>query len=68
MIFNPEESVDLHGFTATHIQYSHARIKSILRKEKADPTYKLQSAELTAQRKRTYYLIGAVSYHPGTGG
>ncbi len=32
MIFNPEESIDFHGFTATFIQYTHARIKSILRK------------------------------------
>jgi arginyl-tRNA synthetase len=31
MIFNPEESIDLHGFTAPFIQYAHARIKSILR-------------------------------------
>lgn len=34
MVFNPEESIDLHGFTATFIQYSHARISAILRKEK----------------------------------
>jgi arginyl-tRNA synthetase len=34
MVFNPEESIDLHGFTATFIQYAHARIKAILRKEK----------------------------------
>jgi arginyl-tRNA synthetase len=34
MIFNPKESIDLHGFTATFIQYAHARICSILRKEK----------------------------------
>ena len=33
MLFNPEESIDLHGFTATFIQYAHARIKSVLRKE-----------------------------------
>jgi arginyl-tRNA synthetase len=33
MIFNPEESIDLHGFTATFIQYAYARIKSMLRKE-----------------------------------
>ncbi len=33
MIFNPQESIDLHGFTATFIQYAHARICSILRKE-----------------------------------
>ncbi len=33
MIFNPKESIDLHGFTATFIQYAHARICSILKKE-----------------------------------
>jgi len=31
MIFNPEESINLHGFTATFIQYAHARIKSIIK-------------------------------------
>jgi arginyl-tRNA synthetase len=36
MIFNPEESIDLHGYTATFIQYTHARIKSVLRKEQPD--------------------------------
>lgn len=35
MIFNPEESIDFHGHTGPFIQYTHARIKSILRKEKA---------------------------------
>ncbi len=34
MIFNPEESIDFHGHTGPFIQYTHARIKSILRKEK----------------------------------
>ncbi len=33
MIFNPKESIDLHGFTAAFIQYAHARICSILRRE-----------------------------------
>ncbi|HEY8396621.1 MAG TPA: arginine--tRNA ligase, partial [Flavihumibacter sp.] len=33
MIFNPEESIDIHGFTGPFIQYTHARIKSVLRKE-----------------------------------
>jgi len=32
MIFNPEESIDFQGFTGPFIQYTHARIKSILRK------------------------------------
>jgi arginyl-tRNA synthetase len=35
MVFNPEESIDLHGYTATFIQYAYARIRSILRKEDA---------------------------------
>lgn len=32
MVFNPEESIDFHGFTGPFVQYTHARIKSILRK------------------------------------
>lgn len=36
MIFNPEESIDFHGFTGPFIQYTHARIKSILRKTGTD--------------------------------
>lgn len=32
MIFNPEESIDFHGFTGPFVQYTHARIKSILRR------------------------------------
>ncbi len=35
MLFNPEESIDLHGYTATFIQYAYARIRSIFRKEGA---------------------------------
>jgi len=34
MIFNPEESIDFHGFTGPFVQFTHARIKSILRKER----------------------------------
>lgn len=36
MVFNPEESIDFHGFTGPFIQYTHARIKSILRKAGTD--------------------------------
>lgn len=32
MIFNPEESIDFHGFTGPFVQYTYARIKSVLRK------------------------------------
>lgn len=36
MLFNPEESIDFQGNTGPFIQYTHARIKSILRKAKAE--------------------------------
>jgi arginyl-tRNA synthetase len=32
MVFNPEESIDFHGFTGPFVQYTYARIQSILRK------------------------------------
>jgi arginyl-tRNA synthetase len=32
MVFNPEESIDFHGFTGPFVQYTYARIRSILRK------------------------------------
>jgi arginyl-tRNA synthetase len=32
MTFNPEESIDFNGNTGPFIQYTHARIKSVLRK------------------------------------
>ncbi len=32
MIFNPQESIDFQGFTGPFVQYTHARICSILRK------------------------------------
>ncbi len=32
MVFNPEESIDFHGFTGPFVQYTYARIRSVLRK------------------------------------
>ena len=32
MVFNPGESIDFHGFTGPFVQYTYARIRSILRK------------------------------------
>jgi len=32
MLFNPEESIDFNGHTGPFIQYTHARIRSVLRK------------------------------------
>ena len=35
MLFNPEESIDFNGNTGPFIQYTYARIRSILRKEES---------------------------------
>jgi len=43
MIFNPEESIDFHGFTGPFIQYAHARIKSILRESGVTDTSHLDT-------------------------
>mgnify|MGYP003411377479 CR=1 FL=1 len=37
MVFNPAESIDFHGFTGPFVQYTYARIKSILRKQSDSP-------------------------------
>jgi arginyl-tRNA synthetase len=36
MIFNPQESIDFHGFTGPFIQYTFARINSVLKKTGTD--------------------------------
>jgi arginyl-tRNA synthetase len=33
MIFNPKDSIDFHGFTGPFVQYTYARISSILRRQ-----------------------------------
>ena len=38
MLFNPEESIDFNGNTGPFIQYTYARIRSILRKAEAEGT------------------------------
>ena len=61
MLFNPAESIDFQGNTGPFIQYTHARIKSIIRKATelninttwaVDPTITLAAAE-----KELVYLV-----------
>ncbi|MCO6496404.1 MAG: arginine--tRNA ligase [Chitinophagaceae bacterium] len=37
MVFDPKESIDFHGFTGPFVQYTYARIRSILRKSALRP-------------------------------
>ena len=55
MIFNPEESIDFHGFTGPFIQYTYARIKSILRKETTER--KPLSGALLPLEKQVLYVL-----------
>ncbi len=43
MLFNPEESIDFNGNTGPFIQYTYARIRSIMRKAEAQGTSNFKS-------------------------
>ena len=47
MLFNPEESIDFNGNTGPFIQYTHARIQSVLRKS--------AEKKLAVNKNLTYY-------------
>ena len=53
MIFNPEESIDFHGFTGPFIQFTYARTQSILRKEqpKNEPVSKIVNGLLPMEKQ-----------------
>lgn len=63
MLFNPKESIDFNGNTGPFIQYTHARICSILRKaqEQGFSTSMPDSAELSAKEIR---LVKILSSYP----
>jgi arginyl-tRNA synthetase len=57
MVFNPEESIDFHGFTGPFVQYTHARIKSILRKEPVITQEPIEEASLLKLEKEVIVLL-----------
>ena len=61
MMFNPEESVDFNGNTGPFIQYTYARIQSILRKATFDYSNEATVAELHEKEKE---LIKQVQLFP----
>jgi arginyl-tRNA synthetase len=61
MMFNPEESVDFNGNTGPFIQYTYARIQSILRKATFDYSNEATIAELHEKEKE---LIKQVQLFP----
>jgi len=61
MLFNPKESIDFNGNTGPFIQYTHARIKSILRKaEERGITPRIaEGIELNAKEMRLLKILNA---------
>ena len=57
MLFNPEESIDFQGNTGPFIQYTHARICSILRKG-GDIKPVVTDSELANSEQELIYLLG----------
>ncbi|MBP9793629.1 MAG: arginine--tRNA ligase [Flavobacterium sp.] len=62
MMFNPEESVDFNGNTGPFIQYTYARIQSILRK--ADFDYNVTPSAVEVIHEKEKELIKQVSLFP----
>ena len=51
ILFNPKESIDFQGNTGPFIQYTYARIQSILRKADLDTSITLSSVEVNLHNK-----------------
>jgi len=62
ILFNPEESVDFNGNTGPFIQYTYARIQSILRKANFD--YKRPNYSTFYLHEKEKELIKTILYFP----
>ncbi|MBX3164005.1 MAG: arginine--tRNA ligase [Bacteroidetes bacterium] len=74
MLFNPKESIDFNGHTGPFIQYTHARVKSVLRKAGEDFSTPLSEINFNGVEKelvKSIYDFSAVleeagkTYNPG---
>lgn len=63
ILFNPEESVDFQGNTGPFIQYTYARIQSILRKADFDYSETISEYKLNDKEKQ---LIKQLQLYPET--
>ena len=62
MMFDPKESIDFNGHTGPFIQYSHARIKSILRKFEKPTTQLIISDSIILQPKEKELVKGLYDF------
>jgi arginyl-tRNA synthetase len=63
MLFNPQESIDFHGNTGPFIQYTHARIRSVLRKSPAAAAAQTPEGSLPSSEE-TVPFGGLEDFHP----
>ena len=63
MLFDPKESIDFNGNTGPFIQYTHARIRSILRKA-AEAGYTPALAENAAFNDKEISIIKLLNQYP----
>ncbi|MEZ0484188.1 arginine--tRNA ligase [Fibrella aquatica] len=65
MLFNPAESVDVHGHTGPFIQYTHARIRSVLRKaQESGLQTDVTADEMTQLHETEQEVIVLLSQYP----
>jgi arginyl-tRNA synthetase len=64
MLFNPRESIDFNGNTGPFIQYTYARIKSVLRKAVTENENTVNLAELTVIQQKEKELIKLIHDFP----
>lgn len=63
MLFNPEESIDMNGNTGPFIQYTHARIRSLVRKAQEQFSYN-SSVTTSLPGKEEISLLKHLYYFP----
>jgi arginyl-tRNA synthetase len=57
MMFDPQESIDMQGNTGPFIQYTHARIRSVLRKADSVPAEVPQVGTLDVKERQVLRLL-----------
>jgi arginyl-tRNA synthetase len=57
MMFDPQESIDFNGNTGPFIQYTHARIQTILKKYQGKKSFSIENLELLIKEKEIIKLL-----------
>lgn len=65
MMFNPTESIDFNGNTGPFIQYTYARIKSVLRKAHANDIVIDKDVKLNSLSSKEKDLMKRITLFPG---